>query len=146
MKIQDVMTRDPRSVTPETSARDAACIMKDEDVGIIPVVDGDSRRLVGVVTDRDLALRIVAEGRDGETRVRDVMSAGKLATCTPDEDLDSAMETMASEQVRRIPIVDERGSLVGIVAQADVVRKASNDKKSEETVERISEPGGRHTS
>jgi len=146
MKIQDVMTRDPRSVTPETSARVAACIMKDEDVGIIPVVEGDSCRLVGVVTDRDLALRIVAEGRDGETRVRDVMSAGKLATCTPDEDLDNAMETMASEQVRRIPIVDERGSLVGIVAQADVVRKASNNKKSEETVERISEPGGRHTS
>lgn len=146
MKIHDVMTRDPRSVTPETSARDAACIMKDEDVGIIPVIDGEARRLVGVVTDRDLALRIVAEGRDGETRVRDVMSAGKLATCTQDEDLDSAMETMASEQLRRIPIVDERGSLVGIVAQADVVRKARDDKKSEEMVERISEPGGRHTS
>ena len=146
MKIQDVMTRDPRSVTPETSARDAACIMKDEDVGIIPVIDGDSRRLVGVVTDRDIALRVVAVGRDGETRVGDVMSADKLATCTPDEDLDSAMETMASEQLRRIPIVDERGSLVGIIAQADVVRKARDNKKAEETVERISEPGGRHSS
>lgn len=146
MKIQEVMTRDPRTVTPETSARDAACIMKDEDVGIIPVIDGESRRLVGVVTDRDLALRIVAEGRNGETRVCDVMSAGKLATCTPDQELDSAMETMASEQVRRIPIVDERGSLVGIVAQADVVRKSGNDKKAEKTVESISEPGGRHSS
>jgi CBS domain-containing protein len=141
MKIQDVMTRDPRTVTPETSARDAARLMKDEDVGIIPVVEGDSCRLVGVVTDRDLAVRLIAEGRDGETRVRDVMSGGKIATCTPDQDLNAAMDTMASEQLRRIPIVDERGSLVGIVAQADVVLKARNDRKAEETVERISQPG-----
>jgi CBS domain-containing protein len=141
MKIQDVMTRDPRTVTPETSARDAARLMKDEDVGIIPVVEGDSCRLVGVVTDRDLAVRLIAEGRDGETRVRDVMSGGRIATCTPDQDLNAAMDTMASEQLRRIPIVDERGSLVGIVAQADVVLKARNDRKAEETVERISQPG-----
>lgn len=139
MKIQDVMTRDPRSVTPQTPAREAAQIMKDEDVGIIPVVEG--ARLVGVVTDRDLALRIVAEGRDASATVRDVMSSGRIATCRPDEDLDRVMETMAKEQVRRIPIVDERGSLVGIVAQADVVRKAKDDQKAEETVERISEPG-----
>ena len=144
MKIQDVMTRDPRSVTPQTSAKEAAQIMKDEDVGIVPVVEG--ARLVGVVTDRDLALRIVAEGRDGSATVRDVMSSGKIATCRPDEDLDRVMETMAKEQVRRIPIVDERGSLVGIVAQADVVRKAQDDRKAEETVERISEPGGKHQS
>ena len=133
------MTRDPRSVTPQTSAREAAQIMKDEDVGIVPVVEG--AQLVGVVTDRDLALRIVAEGRDASATVRDVMSSGKIATCRPDEDLDRVMETMAKEQVRRIPIVDERGSLVGIVAQADVVRKAHDDQKAEETVERISEPG-----
>jgi CBS domain-containing protein len=73
------------------------------------------------------------------------MSQGKLATRKPDEDVDDAMETMASEQVRRLPVVDERGSLVGIVSQADVVRKASNDKKAERTVERISEPGGQHS-
>src|SRR5688572_3374993 len=109
------MTRDPRSVTPQTSVREAAQIMKDEDVGIVPVVEG--ARLVGVITDRDLALRIVAEGRDVSSTVSDVMSSGKIATCRPDEDLDRVMETMAKEQVRRIPIVDERGSLVGIVAQ-----------------------------
>ena len=139
MKIQDIMTRDPRSVSPQTTARDAAQLMKAEDVGIIPVVEGS--RLIGVVTDRDLALRIVAEGRDGNTAVRDVMSSDRIATCRPDEDLDRAMETMSREQVRRIPIVDERGALVGIVAQADVVRKADNDRKAEKTVERISEPG-----
>jgi CBS domain-containing protein len=145
VKAKDVMTRNPRSVTPDTSARDAARIMKDEDVGIVPVIDDASRQLVGVITDRDIALRIVAEGRDGGVSVRDVMSSSKLLTCRPDEDLDRVMETMASEQLRRIPIVDERGSLVGIVAQADIVRKAGNDRKAEETVERISQPGGDHS-
>ncbi|MEX2153608.1 MAG: CBS domain-containing protein [Gemmatimonadaceae bacterium] len=144
MKIQDVMTREPRTVTPETSVREAARLMKEESVGIIPVVDA-SRRLIGVITDRDIALRIVAEGKDVNTSVHDVMSSDQLKTCRPDEDLDSAMETMASEQVRRIPIVDERGSLVGILAQADVVRKARDDDRAEETIERISEPGGSHS-
>jgi CBS domain-containing protein len=139
VKVQDVMTRDPRCVTPETSAREAAQVMKDEDVGIVPVVEGE--RLIGVVTDRDLALRVVADGRDSSATVRDVMSSGRIATCRPDEDLDRVMETMANEQVRRIPIVDERGSLVGIVAQADVVLKAKDDRKAEKTVEQISEPG-----
>lgn len=119
--------------------------MRDENVGIVPVVDDASGRLVGVITDRDLALRIVAEGRDNSASVRDVMSSGTLATCGPDEDLDRVMDAMATEQVRRIPIVDERGSLVGIVAQADIVRKAPDDRKAEETVERISEPGGGHS-
>jgi len=145
VKAKDVMTRNPRSVTPDTPARDAARIMKDEDVGIVPVIDDASRRLVGVITDRDIALRIVAEGRDGSVSVREVMSSSKLATCRPDEDVDRVMETMASEQLRRIPIVDERGSLVGIVAQADIVRKAGIDRKAEETVERISQPGGDHS-
>ena len=143
MKIQDVMTRDPRCVTPGASAREAAQIMRDEGVGIVPGVEGD--RLVGLVTDRDLAVRLVADGRDGNTTVRDVMSSEQIATCRPEEDLDRAMETMAREQVRRIPIVDERGMLVGIVAQADVVRKARDDRKAEETVERISQPGGQHS-
>lgn len=141
MKIQEVMTPNPRCVTPEMSVREAARIMKDEDVGIVPVTEGDSQRLVGVVTDRDIAVRVVADGRDAETRVRDVMSAGSIATRRPDEDVDSAMDTMAREQVRRIPIVDERGSLVGIVAQADIVLKVRNDKKAEHTIEKISEPG-----
>lgn len=145
MKIQDVMTKNPSCVTPETSARDAARIMRDEGVGIVPVVENnDSRKLVGVVTDRDLAIRIIAEGLDGEARVRDVMS-GQLHTCRQDEDLDTVMDAMASEQVRRIPIVDERGALVGIVSQADVVRKARDDSKAERTVEQISKPGGRHS-
>ena len=143
MKIQDVMTRNPRSVTPDTTTREAAQIMKSEGIGIVPVVEGS--RLVGVITDRDIAVRIVAEGRNSDAKVRDVMSSDRLATCRPDEDVDVVMEAMAKEQVRRVPIVDERGALVGIVAQADIVRKVGNDKKAEKTVERISAPGGGHS-
>ena len=146
MRIHDIMTKDPSCVTADASVREAAQVMSKEDVGIVPVVDGKSnRRLVGVVTDRDIAIRCIAEGKDGTCRVRDVMSSGDLATCSENDDVDKLMEAMRTEKVRRIPIVDDRGSLVGIVSQADVVRKARNDSEAERTVERISEPGGRHS-
>lgn len=145
MKIQEIMTRNPSCVTADASVRDAAQIMRREDVGIVPVVEaaGD-RKLVGLVTDRDIAIRCIADGKDGTCRVRDVMSADDLATCSADDDVDDVMDAMSKEKVRRIPIVDERGSLVGIVSQADVVRKANDDSKAQQTVERISEPGGLH--
>lgn len=146
MKVQDVMTRNPASVTPGATIREAAQLMQREDTGIIPVVEEQgSKRLVGVVTDRDIAIRVVAEGRDAGARVSDVMSTSKLATCSPDDDVDDAMQAMADEQVRRIPIVDDRGTLVGIVAQADIVRKARDSKRAEQTVQQISEPSGRHS-
>jgi CBS domain-containing protein len=140
MKAQDVMTGEPRSLTPDSSVREAARLMKEINAGVIPVVDASSNKLVGVVTDRDIALRVVAEGKSADCCVSDVMSSGRIATCSPTDDVDRVMETMSREQVRRIPIVDERGSLVGIVAQADIVRKA-DDKKAEQTVEKISQPG-----
>ncbi|HWJ12507.1 MAG TPA: CBS domain-containing protein [Gemmatimonadaceae bacterium] len=146
MKIQDIMTKDPSCVTADASVREAAQVMKREDVGIVPVVDGQSgRRLVGVVTDRDIAIRCIADGKDGTCSVRDVMSTDDLATCRQHDDVENLMDAMRSEKVRRIPIVDERGSLVGIVSQADVLRKTSDTSLAGETVERISEPGGRHT-
>lgn len=146
MKVQDVMSRNPASVTPGATIREAAQLMQREDTGIIPVVDEQAnKRLVGVVTDRDIAIRVVAEGRDGGTRVSEVMSTSRLATCAPDDDVDHAMEAMANEQVRRIPIVDDRGSLVGIVAQADIVRKAHDGGRAEKTVRQISEPTGKHS-
>jgi len=146
MKIHDIMTKDPSCVTADASVRDAAQVMKTEDVGIVPVIEGQSgRRLVGVVTDRDIAIRCIAEGKDGTCRVRDVMSTSDLATCREGDDVDNLMNAMRSEKVRRIPIVDERGSLVGIVSQADVLRKTQDTNRAGETVERISEPGGRHT-
>jgi len=144
MKARDLMSKNPSCVTPEMSIRDAARLMKTEDVGVLPVVESEgSKRVIGLVTDRDIAVRAVAEGR-AEASVRDVMTADPR-TAREDDDVDNVMSLMGQEQVRRIPIVDERGQLVGIVAQADIVRRAS-DRKAERTVEKISEPGGKHTS
>jgi CBS domain-containing protein len=145
MKVQDVMTANPACVTPGATIREAAQLMQREDIGIVPVVEEKGKkRLVGVVTDRDIAIRVVAEGRDGSTRVSEIMSSSELRTCTPDDDVARAMEAMGDEQVRRIPIVDDRGSLVGIVAQADIVRKAGDSDRAERTVQQISEPTGKH--
>ncbi len=146
MKVKDIMTADPVSVTPETPLREAARMMKQHNVGIIPVVERQgSARLVGVITDRDIAVRCVAEGHDSsKCPVREAMTTG-VATAREDDDVDSVMSLMGSEQVRRIPIVDERGGLVGIVAQADIVRQADDEELAEETVEKISREGGRHS-
>lgn len=139
MKANEIMTRDPSVVTPETPVQEAARLMKDEDTGILPVVEGvGSRRLLGVVTDRDITIRVVAEGRM-QAQVRDAMTEG-VKTCGPDDDVNDVMQVMANEQVRRVPIVDERGDVVGIVSQADVVLEADDDRRAEETIERISEP------
>jgi CBS domain-containing protein len=145
MQVRDVMTKDPACVTPGATIREAAQLMQRENIGVVPVVEENAnKRLVGVVTDRDIAIRVVAEGRDGGARVSDIMSASRITTCTPDDDLEQVMEAMSNEQVRRIPIIDQRGSLVGIVAQADVVRKARDGNRAEKTVREISEPGGKH--
>ena len=142
MKAQDIMTRNPSCVTPDTRVQDAARLMKTEDVGIIPVVESQgSKKLVGVITDRDIAIRVVAEGiASSSSTVRDVMTSN-ITTSAPDDSVKDVMELMGREQVRRIPIVD-KGELVGIIAQADIVREA-DDKRAERTVEKISEPGGR---
>lgn len=143
MKVQDIMTRDPASVSPDSSAREAAQVMLREEVGLVPVVDRDNH-IMGVVTDRDIAIRCVAEGKDGSCSVREVMSSGDIATCKVSDELDSLISAMRSEKVRRIPVVDERGGLVGIVAQADIVRKSSDGASAGQTVGKISEPGGKH--
>lgn len=145
MKAQEIMTKNPRTVTPETKLTEAARLMKDEDVGIVPVVEaGGSRKLVGVVTDRDITVRHVAEGHDSnECPVREAMSS-RLVTARADDDIDDVMDTMGREQIRRIPVVDERGELVGIVAQADIAREARDEGKVEDTVEKISKPSGKH--
>lgn len=140
MKAREIMTKDPRTVTPDTGLQEVARLMQSEDVGIIPVVEAGGTSLLGVVTDRDIALRVVAEGKDAtSTKVSDVMSKG-VRTAKESDSVDDVMELMGKEQLRRIPIVDDRGALVGIVAQADVVREARSDRKAERTVEQISEP------
>ena len=144
MKAQDIMARNPSVVTPETRLSEAAKMMKTEDVGILPVVESKgSKKLVGVITDRDIAIRHVAEGHTGDCPVREAMTEG-VRTAKAHDDVDDVMELMGKEQVRRIPITDDRGDLLGIVSQADIVRKAKSDDKAEATVEKISQPGGRH--
>ena len=147
MQAREIMSKDPRTVTPDLTVREAARLMKDEDVGVLPVVEaqGSDKRLVGMVTDRDIAIRVVAEGRTGdEARVRDIMS-GSPKTCRENDNVDDVLELMGREQVRRVPVVDDRGSLVGIIAQADVAREARDENKVEDTIEKISEPGGKHS-
>jgi CBS domain-containing protein len=146
MKAQDIMSKNPATVTPTTRVRQAALVMKKEDVGVVPVVEeGTSgKRLVGVLTDRDIAIRLVADGKNpDECEVRELMSANPK-TARADDDVSRVMDLMGREQVRRVPIVDERGSLVGIVAQADIVLEGNDDRKAERTVEKISEKGGKH--
>jgi len=132
--IKEVMTRDVRACEPNATVADAAKVMAQEDVGPVPIVEDG--RLVGIVTDRDIVVRVVAEGRDpNATRVREIAST-ELVTVSPDDDLDEALNLLAQRQVRRLPVV-EGDRLVGIVAQADVAR-LGKDKKTGEVVEEIS--------
>jgi CBS domain-containing protein len=143
MKAQEIMSKNPTAVTPDTPVQEAARLMKDENIGVLPVVESrQSKRLVGLVTDRDITVRVVAEGRSS-AQVRDAMSS-EVKACRPDDSVKDVMEMMGREQVRRIPIVDDRGDIVGIVTQADIVIE-SDDKSAGRTVERISQPGGAHS-
>jgi len=145
MKAQDIMSKDPICVTPDTSLADAARLMKDENIGVVPVVDAESsRRLIGILTDRDIAIRAVAEGRDGATTSVGHIMTADVRTSTPSDSVNDVMELMGREQVRRVPVVDDRGALVGIIAQADIVLEAKDDKRAEKTVEQISQPTGKH--
>jgi CBS domain-containing protein len=137
-KIAEVMTARPRAVTEQTSVREAARLMEEEDVGSLPIVS-DGARLVGIVTDRDIAIRAVGRGLDPEqTSVGDIAST-EVYALTPDDDLNDALETMARAQVRRLPIVVRENELVGMVSQADVAR-ATKEKTAGEIVEAISQP------
>ena len=135
-KIRNAMTKNPRTVQGSSTVVEAAQVMKIEDVGIVPITDGD--RLTGVVTDRDIAITVVAERKDpGSTTVAEIASSN-LVTIDPDQDLDEALRLMAEHQVRRLPVCEEDGRLVGILAQADVADHAKT-KQTGEVVERISQ-------
>ncbi|HXG58837.1 MAG TPA: CBS domain-containing protein [Thermoanaerobaculia bacterium] len=141
MRIAELMTRDPACCTPETPARKAARAMAEKDCGCLPVVD-EGHRVIGTVTDRDLACRCVAEGKDAETPVRDLMTANP-SCCGADDDVAVAEKIMKERQVRRVPVVDHAGCCIGIVAQADLARHVKADIPERElasVVQRISEP------
>jgi len=133
--IRELMTQNPRTVSPDQTVQDAARIMRDEDTGVVPITEGEN--LVGVITDRDIAIRAVAEGKDGQTGVREVASQD-LVTIDPQQELDEALRLMAQHQVRRLPVVEEDGKLVGIVSQADIARDG-DDARTGEVVQQISE-------
>jgi CBS domain-containing protein len=136
MKISEIMTRNVEVARPEDSLQTVAQSMADLDVGSLPVCDGE--RLLGMITDRDITVRAVARGLDGSTSVTEVMTAD-VEYAFDDDDLDEVSEKMASQQIRRLPVVDRDKKLVGIVALADLARE-DKDKRVGETVEQISQP------
>jgi CBS domain-containing protein len=135
-RVKEVMSSEPCAIEAEKPVSYAAKMMKDENVGMAPVVEGD--RLVGALTDRDIVTRVVAEGKDPSSVTAREAASTQLVTAEPEQDLDEALKMMASKQVRRLPVV-ENGRLVGVLAQADVALQA-NDKKTGEVVEQISKP------
>lgn len=139
-KCRDIMTEDLVYCSPNDSVMRAAQLMKTEDIGPILIVENEENRtLVGIVTDRDLAIKVVAEGRDpNTTRVEEVMSK-KLVTCRADDDVDVAINAMAQYQLRRIPVVGDNMMLVGIISQADVATRMDAPEKTGEVVKEISE-------
>jgi len=133
--VQEAMTANPTAITPDTTAQEAARLMKSEDVGALPIVEDG--RLTCVVTDRDLAIRGVAEGLATETAVRELASKN-VVTIDPQQSLEEAARLMAEHQVRRLPVVEEDGRLVGMLAQADVAQ-AGRDSLTGEVVQKISQ-------
>jgi len=139
-KCRAIMTEDVVVSTPENTVYEVAQLMKTEDIGPVLVVDNEqSKTLVGIVTDRDLVLKVIAEGHDAQaTRVGDVMSK-KLVTCYADDDVDIAMKAMAQFQLRRIPVVEDNMRLVGIISQADIATRVNEPEETAEVVKEISE-------
>ena len=134
--IREIMTKNPTTIQPSTPLAKAARLMRDEDVGLLPVVDGD--QLAGTITDRDIVVRAIAEGRDATSTTVGELASRDLVTIDPQQPLDEALRLMAQHQVRRLPVVEEDGRLVGIVAQADVAQ-AGDDARTGEVVQRISQ-------
>ena len=140
MKISEVMTRDVRVASPDETIQEAAQVMKGFDIGVLPV--GQQNRLAGMITDRDIAVRGVAEGRAPDAKVRDVMST-EVKYCFDDQDLDEVTRNMGDIQVRRLPVVDRKKRLVGILSLGDVA--VTDDDKAGDALARISQPGGEHS-
>ena len=140
MKISDVMTPDPKTVGPSDSIQKAAQVMRDEDTGVVPVVEDG--RVTGVVTDRDIVLRAVADG-DFQAKVEDVVS-DDVITATPDMTTAEAAELMSEHQIRRLPVIDTDDRLIGIVSLGDLAVKEGRDARMGDTLEKVSEGVKRH--
>jgi len=134
--IREAMTTPPKSVESSTSVVDAARMMEADNVGSVPVVEGG--KLAGMITDRDIAVRVVGGGKDPQSTTVGEIASRELVTVDPQQDLDEALRLMAQHQVRRLPVVEEDGRLVGILAQADVAREG-DDRATGQMVQQISE-------
>ena len=140
MKISEVMTRDVQTVRPDQPVQDAASFMLSADAGSIPVTDGD--RLIGMITDRDIAVRGVAKGYGPDTPVRELMT-DEVICVREEDDVEDVASRMSSAQVRRLPVVDDQQRLCGIVSLGDLTQKCS-DSSAERALEGVTEPGGEH--
>ena len=142
MKAQELMTKEPACCTPESTVREAAQLMLEHDCGCIAVVQKGSMRLTGVVTDRDIACRCVAQGGGPETPIREIMTTAPKC-CHPEDDVAAVEQIMMQAQVRRVPVVDSQGNCVGMIAQADLAVRDREVSEGElgRVVERISERG-----
>ncbi len=141
MRVSDCMTRDVKVASPDETIRQAAQMMSDLDAGVLPV--GENDRMVGMITDRDIAIRAVAEGKGPDTLVRDVMSP-EVKYCFEDEDADEVLTNMAEIQVRRLPVVSREKRLVGIISLGDLAKKGEASHTGEALGD-ITRPGGEHT-
>ena len=147
MRVEEIMTRDPVCLSASDTARDAARSMEENDCGCLPVVDAASGRIVGMVTDRDLAVRGLAAGKGPDTPVAELMTR-VVRSVPPEADVRDVERTMTDLQVRRVPIVNADGRVVGIIAQADMALAASpdgdlTDREVARVVQRVSEPTGK---
>jgi CBS domain-containing protein len=140
MRISDVMTREVATVRPDQTAREAATFMLNADAGSIPVTEGD--RLIGMITDRDIAVRGVAKGHGPDTPVRDIMTSGIVCARTSDSVEDVASK-MSEAQVRRLPVIDDSEKLVGIVSLGDLSRETDGET-AHHALEGVSAPSGQH--
>jgi len=138
-KCNEVMTKNPVCCLPSDMVSKVAQLMKSDDIGPVPIVENEqTRKLVGIITDRDLAVKIVAEGRDPKsTRAEEVMTR-KVVTCHADDDLQKALDAMSGHQLRRIPVVDDNKKVLGIISQADVATRTNQPDKTAEVVREIS--------
>ena len=140
MKVSEVMTRDVATVTPDQRVQEAASFMLRADAGSIPVTEGE--RLIGMITDRDIAVRGVANGYGPDTPVRELMT-NDIICARIDDDVEEAANKMSEAQVRRLPVIDDQERLCGIVSLGDLAREADDDC-AEEALEGVSQPGGQH--
>ena len=139
LRCREIMTRDVRTATPDMPLRDVAAMMRDGDMGAVPVVETD--RLIGIVTDRDIVIRCVAAGKDASAPVSEAMTT-EIFSVSPDDFVFEAVRLMGDKQVRRIPVIDKDGKLAGIISMADVALETEDELEIAETLEEISSGSG----